>query len=441
MTMTKEALKTLVCEAIAARKSDIKSLAERINSEPELGYKETKTAAKVEQAFEALNIPYRNKLALTGVKGRLKGGKGSRYSIAVISELDAIVCPEHPDADPLSGAAHCCGHNAQIANMMAVVMGLVDSGAMAYLAGDVVPFAVPAEEYVELAYRNKLIEQGKIKYIGGKPELISRGEFDDIDMALQIHLNSVRAEREAGFIEISTTTNGFIGKLINYKGKPAHAAASPHLGVNALNAAMMGIMGVNAIRETFQEKDYIRFHPIITQGGDLVNVVPSDVKMESYVRAASVPAMIDANERITRALQAGAMSVGAEVEIKDLPGYLPLYNDETLNTLLENNAKALIGDENVWVAPHMTGSTDTGDLSHIMPVSHPWIGSVRGGMHGKDYTVFDDDLAYIKPAQMMAMTIIDLLYDDAQPAHTLLANYQPLMTKEAYLAFLDSFNQ
>lgn len=357
----------------------------------------------------------------------------------MIGELDAIICAEHPDADDLTGAAHCCGHNAQIANMMAVTIGLVKSGAMEYLAGDVVPFAVPAEEYVELAYRNKLIEQGKINYIGGKPELISLGEFDDVDMAMQIHLTSVKPERDIGFIEMSTTTNGFIGKLINYKGKSSHAAAAPHLGVNALNAAMMGIMGVNAIRETFQEKDYIRFHPIITQGGDLVNVTPSDVRMESYVRASNVPAMVDANERITRALVAGAMSVGAEVEVKDLPGYLPLYNNDTLNDLLQHNAHDLIGEDNVWVAEHMTGSTDTGDLSHIMPVSHPWIGAIRGGLHGKDYVVFDDDMAYIRPAQMMAMTIIDLLFDDAAGADALMDNYKPLMSKEEYLAFISSF--
>ena len=439
--MNKEELKQRVCDAIANRKNDIKALAEDIWREPELGYKETKTAAKVEAAFDSLNIPYQNKLALTGVKARLKGGKGSKYSVCVIGELDAIICADHPDADPLSGAAHCCGHNAQIANMMAVTMGLIDSGAMEYLSGDVVPFAVPAEEYVEIAYRNKLIKEGKIKYIGGKPELISRGEFDDIDMALQIHLTSVPESRPNGFIEMSTTTNGFIGKLINYKGKPAHAAAAPHLGVNALNAAMMGIMGVNAIRDTFREQDYIRFHPIITQGGDLVNVVPSDVRLESYVRAASVDAMVDANERITQALTAGSMAVGAEVEVQDLPGYLPLYNNITLNSFLENNAKELIGTDNVWTAPHITGSTDTGDLSHIMPVSHPWIGSIRGALHGNDYVILDEDMAYIKPAQMMAMTIIDLLYDDAEGAKNLLDNYKPLMTKEEYLSFLNTFNK
>ncbi|WP_392559984.1 amidohydrolase [Orbus mooreae] len=439
--MNKQQLKQKVCQAIADRKADIKAIAEAIWAEPELGYKETKTAAKVEDAFQKLGVKYKNKLALTGVKGRLKGGKGSKHSIAVIGELDAIICADHPAANELSGAAHCCGHNAQIANMMAVTMGLIDAGAMDYLAGDVVPFAVPAEEYVEITYRNRLIEEGKIKYIGGKPELISRGEFDDIDMALQIHLTSVPKERQNGFIEISTTSNGFIGKLIQYKGEAAHAAAAPHAGVNALNAAMMGMMGVHAIRETFQEKDYIRFHPIITQGGDLVNVIPSDVRMESYVRAGNVPAMIDANERINRALQAGAMAVGATCEIKDLPGYLPLQNNSTLNDLLQSNAEQLIGDNNVWVAPHMTGSTDTGDLSHIMPVSHPWIGSIRGVLHGKDYTVFDEDMAYIRPAQMMACTIIDLLYDDAEQADQLMANYKPLMSKQEYLDFLSGFDK
>ncbi|WP_334327382.1 amidohydrolase [Gilliamella apicola] len=439
--MTKDELKKKVCDAIANRKADIKSIAEAIWSEPELGYKEHKTAKKVENAFEKLGVPFKNKLALTGVKGRLKGGKGSKYSIAVIGELDAIICADHPAADETSGAAHCCGHNAQIANMMAVTMGLIDSGAMQFLAGDVVPFAVPAEEYVEITYRNRLIEEGKIKYIGGKPELISRGDFDDVDMALQIHLTSVPNERQDGFIEISTTSNGFIGKLIKYKGEASHAAAAPHAGVNALNAAMMGMMGVHAIRETFQEKDYIRFHPIITQGGDLVNVIPSDVRMESYVRAGNVPAMIDANERINQALKAGAMAVGATCEIKDLPGYLPLNNNPTLNDLLKQNAENLIGEENVSIAPHMTGSTDTGDLSHIMPVSHPWIGSVRGILHGKDYTVFDEEMAYIRPAQMMACTIIDLLYDDALAAQTLMTNYKSLMTKEEYLKFLSGFDK
>ena len=434
--MTREELKRKVCEAIAARKDDIIALGESIFNEPELGYKETKTAGKVERVFTELGIPFDSGLALTGVKGRMKG-KQSKYSVAVIGELDAVVCPDHPNADPISGAAHCCGHNVQIAAMAAVGMGLKDAGAMEYLAGDVVLFAVPAEEYVEITYRNKLREEGKIEYIGGKPELIRKGDFDDVDMAVQIHVTADANKK--GFMELSTTSNGFIGKLINYKGRAAHAAAAPHEGVNALNAAMMGIMGVHAQRETFKDADSIRFHPIITQGGDLVNVVPSDVRMESYVRGATIPAMQDANVKINRALEAGAMAVGAEVEIQDLPGYLPLNNSDVLNDFFRANAEELMGAENVWIAGHMTGSTDTGDLSHIMPVCHPWIGGVYGSLHGKNYEVFDQDLVYVKTAQAMAMTVIDLLYGEAEAADQLMKEYKPLLTKEELLKFLNSF--
>ena len=131
--MTKEELKRKVCEAIAARKDDIIALGESIFNEPELGYKETKTAGKVEQIFTELGVPYQSGVALTGVKGRLKG-KESKYSVAVIGELDAVVCPDHSNADPISGAAHCCGHNVQIATMAALGIGLKDAGIMEHLA-------------------------------------------------------------------------------------------------------------------------------------------------------------------------------------------------------------------------------------------------------------------------------------------------------------------
>lgn len=433
--MTKEELKKKVCAAIEARREDVLALGNSIFKEPELGYKETKTAAKVEKAFQELEVPYEKELALTGVKGRMKG-KESKRTVAILGELDAVVCPDHPHADPISGAAHCCGHNVQIAVMTAVGMGLKDAGAMEHLAGDVVLYAVPAEEYVEITYRNKLREEGKIEYIGGKPELIRLGAFDDIDMALQIHVTGDN-EKES-FMELSTTSNGFVGKLIRYKGKPSHAAGAPDQGINALNAALMGIMGVHAQRETFKDQDHVRFHPIITHGGDLVNVVPSDIRMESYVRAGTIEAIKDANFKVNRALKAGAMSVGAEVEIQDLPGYLPLNNDTNLNKLYKTNAEELIGPERVRVAGHMSGSTDTGDLSQIMPVCHPWIGGVLGTLHGKDYEIFDEDNVYIKTAQVMAMMVVDLLYGEAEGAEKVLEEFTPVLSKKEYLAFLDS---
>ncbi|HML33165.1 amidohydrolase [Sporomusa sphaeroides] len=436
--MTKAELKQKVCQAIEAKQEQIMALGESIYREPELGFKETKTAAKVEEIFRALGVTYEKGLALTGVKGRLKGKRSNR-TVAVLGELDAVTCAGHPGADPLTGAAHCCGHNIQIAVLMAVGMALQDTGAMDFLAGDVVLFAVPAEEYVEITYRNKLREEGKIAYLGGKQELIYRGAFDDIDMALQMHvLTNTAAD---SFVRLGSTSNGFIGKLVQYQGKAAHAAMAPAEGINALNAAMLGIMGIHAQRETFREQDYVRFHPIITQGGDLVNVIPEDVRMESYVRAASIEALRDSNIKIDRALRAGADAVGAEVSIQSLPGYLPMHNNQALNQVFRANAEAVYGQTQVVAGTHEAGSTDTGDLSHILPTIHPWLACVSGALHSKDYSVADSHAAYIKSAQALAMTLIDLLYGDGEAAEQILREYKPLLTKEQYVNFLNSFNQ
>ena len=127
MTMTKEQLKAKVCEAIAARKGDIKNWQRISGQSRSWVIKRPAQRRKSKRHLilweSATVISWRSP-----VKARLKGGKGSKRSVAVIGELDAIICAEHPDADDQTGAAHCCGHNAQIANMMAVTMGLVDSG-------------------------------------------------------------------------------------------------------------------------------------------------------------------------------------------------------------------------------------------------------------------------------------------------------------------------
>ena len=187
--MTKEEVKQRVCKAIVDAQPRLRELAESIMAEPELGFKEVKTSKKVQAMFDELGISYTTGHALTGVKGRMKG-RDSKYTVAMVGELDAILCPRHPRADDLTGAAHCCGHNVQIANMFAVAMGL--QAVVDELAGDVVLFAVPAEEMIEIDYRNKLREQGKLKYMGGKQQLIYEGAFDDIDMAMQMHVETAK---------------------------------------------------------------------------------------------------------------------------------------------------------------------------------------------------------------------------------------------------------
>lgn len=433
--MTKEELKQAVCDAVERRFQDIKAFGEAVFAEPELGYKEHKTAGKVKKMFEELGIGYTDGWGITGVKGRMKGTK-SDHTVAVFGELDALVCRNHPGADEETGAAHCCGHHVQLADMLGVAMALHDTGAMKYLGGDVVFFAVPAEECIEIEYRNGLRSKGKIHFLGGKEEIIYQGGFDDIDAAMQMHVTTT--DDEAGEIQIGSPCNGFISKLVEYRGKAAHAAAAPHDGINALNAAMLGIMGVNALRETFREEDYVRFHPIITSGGDLVNVVPDCVRMESYVRAASVEAIKEYNASVDRALAAGAMAVGAVCNIHNLPGYLPMKQDAKLTKMLEENSWRVFGEQHVRYTAQDTGSTDMGDVSHLMPIIHPWVGCVHGALHSADFVVFEEKTAYVKATQALAMTLIDLLYHDAEGLTELKKDYRPLMTKEEYLTYMAS---
>ncbi len=433
--MTKEELKQQLCAAIEKRAPEMLAFSQSIFEEPELGFKETKTAAKVQAAFDKLNIPYQTELAITGVKGRLKG-TDSKRTVAVVGELDAIVCRTHPAADETTGAAHCCGHNVQLTDMLGVAMAIQDTDAMKYLGGDVVFFAVPAEECIEIEYRNTLRQKGKIRYFGGKENLIYQGHFDDIDAAIQMHVSPT--EDPEGCIKIGGPSSGFISKLIEIHGKAAHAAAAPDLGINALNGAMLGIMAVNSLRETFREEDYVRFHPIITSGGDLVNVVPDFVRMESYVRAASAAALSGYNEKIDNALKSGAAAVNARCEISSFPGYLPLYQDQKMTSYLQENCNEIFGADHVIIPPQDAASTDMGDVSHLIPVIHPWVGCIKGALHSADFDVVDKKTAYIKTTQVMAMTLVDMLFDKAEGLESVLADFKPRMTKEEYIAYMDS---
>lgn len=225
-----------------------------------------------------------------------------------------------------------------------------------------------------------------------------------------MHAGSDVPERE---ITSNFSTNGFIGKFVTYSGKEAHAGAAPEGGVNALNAALIGMNGVHAQRETFEDEDAVRVHPIITKGGDGVNVVPSDVQMESYVRAKTIEAVKSANGKVNRALEAGAMSIGGNVEINDYPGYMPLRTDQTMVEMYDQNAVQIVGDDVLTEGTtHLAGSTDMGDVTQILPGIHPWIGGFEGSIHSREFRVVDEEMAYIIPAKITACTLIDLLSDE-----------------------------
>ena len=422
-------IKARVCEEIDRHAEEIIKIGERILAKPEMGYREFETSAVAKEVFDKLNIPYRDKLAITGVKANLKG-RESRARVAVIGEMDAVTCSTHPTADPVSGAAHACGHNAQMAAMLGAAFGL--SAVAGELDGDVCFFAVPAEEFVEIGFRSKLRDRGDVQFFGGKQELIRIGEFDDIDMAMMVHAQGNCPENA---VHLDGGGIGFVAKTVDFIGKAAHAGGAPHEGINALNAAMAAMMCIHAQRETFRDEDKIRVHPIITNGGELVNVVPSLVTMETYVRGATSNAIKDASSKVDRAIEGACFAIGARCDIKNFKGYLPLVQSKEMSLLFEKNAKILPGGPEVRRGVDMTGSTDIGDLGHIMPIIQPTVGGFVGNLHAIEFSVDEKIRAYVQPAKLMAMTVVDLLMDGAAEALKIKDSFVPLMSKEEYLAF------
>jgi metal-dependent amidase/aminoacylase/carboxypeptidase family protein len=199
---------------------------------------------------------------------------------------------------------------------------------------------------------------------------------------------------------------------------------------------MLGIMGIHAQRETFREEDTIRVHPIITKGGEIVNNVPADVRIESYVRGKTVEAIKDGNKKVNRALEAGAMAVGADVEINDLPGYMPYHHDRGIDDVMRGNCISLVGEKQVEEGGHSTGSTDMGDVSCILPSSSFRMGGVVGEGHARTYEVVDEYLLYILPAKVLALTCVDLLFNGAKKACEIVKDFKPVIHREDYSKFM-----
>jgi amidohydrolase len=427
--MDSNALKTAVCATIDERRNDIIGIGETIMANPETGFREFRTEALVAETLTALGLEPETGLAITGVKASLRHAN-SGPTLALIGELDSLCIPDHPNADPKTGAAHACGHNAQIAGMLGAAMALSQPEVAKALGGNIVFIAVPAEEMIEVGYRMGLRDQGQIEFLTGKAEFIRRGHFDDVDLALMCHTKNAKTASH-----VANSSNGAVIKKIRFLGRAAHAGGRPQFGINALNAATLCMTAIALQRETFWDSDTIRIHPIITKGGDAVSAVPAEVVIETFVRGRTLEGIVDAAAKVDRAAHGAALAIGATVEIETTAGYLPQRNDRQISELWGGNVEALYGPDQFTIEEHRTGSTDMGDLGHIMPVSHPYIFGASGAGHGNDYLMADHEAVYINMAKLLAMTAIDLLADDGAAARKVVDEHDAKLGKDEYLAF------
>jgi len=415
----------------------IVGLSKDIYVAPEVGFHEEKTAARVAAGWREMGLDVQEGLAKTGLKAVLDTGRPGP-TVAVICELDSLRVPGHPGADPVTGAAHACGHHTQPGMVMGVLRGLTTPGVLGALSGRIAFIATPAEEFIDVSDRLSMRLRGELQFLSGKQEMIRLGVFDDVDMAMMVHTATGDGSPQ---INVGGTSNAHVVHHVRFIGRSAHAGGAPEKGVNALQAATIALTAVNALRETLREVDVARVHGIITRGGTAVNAVPDDVIYEGRVRASTIETVDAISERVIRCYRAGALAVGAQVEVTTIPGYLPLANDPAMQELFARHTATLLGDRAVRSsadAETRGGSTDMGDLSALMPVIHPYTAAAAGVGHGTDYLIDDYDLGVVVPAKIMAATLIDLLAEDAVVAKRAISAHKPAFTRAEYVKSQES---
>ena len=402
---------------------------------PETGYKEWKTHAYLEEAFAKLGYELTLAGDIPGFTAELDTGREGP-TIAVFGELDSLVCATHPEADPETGAVHACGHSAQAAALLGLAAALKEPGILDDMCGKILLVAVPAEELIEVEYREELRKKGIIRYFGGKPEFMYRGLLDGVDMAIMIHTSG--AASNSGGMNLGS--NGCIAKSIRFEGVATHAGGSPYLGVNALYAANVAMTAINALRETFKDGDHIRVHPIITAGGVAVNAIPDEVKMESYVRGATMDSILAVNRKVNRALAASAAAIGAKVHLRDVPGYWPRKHPQKGIALVKEAMEQVLQNVSCG-AGWGTGCSDMGDVGAVMPALHPSIGGATGTFHGNTFRITDPETACVKSAQVQLVFLAMALADGGMRAKEIIADYQPAFgSMQEYFDFVDKLN-
>lgn len=420
--MNKELLKEKVCQAIDRQSSKLIAIGKDIWEHPEPGYEEFRTAGIIADEFNSLGLPTVTGLARTGVRADLDTGKEGP-SIAILGEMDALIMPENPHADPENHSAHACGHNMQCTGLLGAAIGLSSVPEVREaLSGKIAFIACPAEECRITSFEG-------IKYFGGKAELIRRGVFDDIQIAFMTHANA----RYGG----AQTSNGFVMKEVVFHGKAAHCGI-PWNGANALAAARLALSAVDMQRDLNMDDDCVRIHGIFKRGGSVVNIVPEEVELEYQIRAMTPQAIRNASAMFDRCMRGAATAFGLQVSITTHAGYMPLYNEPELLKIHRENLHIQHPDAEFFDFGKRPSSTDMGDVSQIMPAIHPYGGEWSGIGHSPAFHWTNETESFVNPAKIMAMNAIDLLFGDAASGRKIAA-IKPKFTKAEYLEFLDSF--
>lgn len=382
---------------IEENKEDIIARGRRLFDCPELGFREAQTMEMICEELDRLGVAYEKNIAMTGVKATI--GKGDGYHIGFAADIDAL-----PRKDG-EGCIHACGHSIQTAMGLTVLEALVKTGVMEETDGRVTFFFTPAEEFIDFAYRDEMIREGKLEFRSGKQNMIALGCFDEVDCILSAHANG---DRETKF-DIGSTLAGFLAKKVVFEGKSSHSGAAPHLGRNTLHGAMLCLQAVSFLKDQFAPEAGLKLNPVITKPGGDVNMIPAETIVETYIRANDNETLFEAVRRFDDCVKHSAEMLELGWSIKTTAGYLPLRQSDGLNEVVRENMLLFCEEEDIVENPISGASGDVGDLGTLLPTVQFGFSGIEGRFHSDFFEIKDEENCYIRGAKVMAGTMLDLL--------------------------------
>jgi amidohydrolase len=380
-------LKERVREAVDDQRERLFEISRWLYENPELGSEEFKAAELLtgeleKHGFEVERGLYEMPTAFYGKYG----GKGGGPRVAVIAEYDA-----------LPGVGHGCGHN--LISASAIGAGIAVSRVIGDLDGEVLVVGTPAEE-------------GRGPSGGSKIIMANNGFWDDIDATIMLHPSS-RYSVGGGAL-------GTWGVRMEFEGQTSHAAASPHKGVNALNAATLAFMATHMLRQEARRDANLVIHGIITEGGIASNIIPDRAVCEFGVRSSDEEYLEEMAGKVARCAEGAALAMGAKVTVTKRKGYSSKKINEPLAEVLWNN----YASQGVEIVPWQKtvrgmpmASTDFGDVSQRIPVTGSNIAVTKPGTPGHSVQLADASVtpegheAMIIGTKALAMTLVELIAD------------------------------
>jgi len=372
-----ETKKNQVIAQIDRLQTNLWQISKSLYQHPEIAFQEFKSAALLTDMLSEAGFSVERGIGglETAFRAIYKKNGGSGPTVAFLAEYDAL--PE---------IGHACGHNLIAAAAVGAGMGMVPM--LEQLPGQIMVIGTPAEEGG-----------------GGKRILVDAGVFNGIDAAMMFHPSSK-----------NLVTRGSLASMrlkVEFFGKPAHAAAYPQGGINALDAMLLMFNGINALRQHFEPKD--RVAGIILQGGDAPNIIPAHTAAEFSVRGKTSNRREEVLKKVLACAQAAAAATGCRLEYDPQPGYAEIIPNPTIANLLTDNLNKLGREVSLPLPDEPMGSTDMGNVSQVVPSLHPYIETVPPEVGGHTIEFRETCVspsgkkAMLDGAKAMAMTAVDLL--------------------------------